>query len=128
MRLFRPHRMRSAQSRRSAHDAGLVAETRAEMHMRDAGYRTLARRYRTSVGEVDIIMEDGTCVVFLEVKVRGECSMNDAIVTHRQRRRISNAASVFVANNPQFTACDMRFDVMVVDEATGKMEHIRNAW
>lgn len=42
----------------------------AARFLKDLGFRILATRYRTSLGELDLIAQDGNCIVFVEVKTR----------------------------------------------------------
>ena len=50
---------------------GRQGEAMAEAYLCAQGMRTLARRYRGGDGELDLVMEDGEQVVFVEVKASG---------------------------------------------------------
>ena len=54
------------------HRAGLFAETLAALALRLCGWRILARRFRTPVGEIDIIARRRGVIAFVEVKRRPE--------------------------------------------------------
>lgn len=49
---------------------GDEGERLAARFLRRQGYRILARRYRTALGEIDLVARDGSCIVFVEVKTR----------------------------------------------------------
>ena len=49
---------------------GNEGERLAARHLRRLGYKILARRYRTALGEIDLVARDGSCIVFVEVKTR----------------------------------------------------------
>jgi putative endonuclease len=49
---------------------GQEGESVAERYLRRKGYRILARNARSSVGELDLVVEDGAVLVFVEVKAR----------------------------------------------------------
>ena len=49
---------------------GDEGERVAARYLRRHGYKILARRYRTPLGEIDLIARDGACIVFVEVKTR----------------------------------------------------------
>lgn len=49
---------------------GDAGERLAERYLRRQGYTILARQYRTSVGEIDLIARDGDWIVIVEVKTR----------------------------------------------------------
>lgn len=97
-----------------AYRRGLFAETLAALMFRLKGYRIVARRYKTPVGELDLVALKGKRLVFVEVKARK--SREDAAWTlpTRQRRRIVRAAQYWLANHPDFAGHDMAFDVVLV--------------
>ena len=93
---------------------GLSAESRAAAMLIAKGYRIVARRWRSSVGEIDIVARRRRTLVFVEVKARE--SFDDAAysVTERQRRRIVAAAEAWLATHPDDAAAEIRFDAMLV--------------
>ena len=56
--------------RRAGYARGLVAEGIAAWLLRLKGYRVLATRYRTPLGEIDIVARRGKVLAFVEVKAR----------------------------------------------------------
>ena len=80
------------------------------------GYAILARRYRTRIGEIDIVCRHGDTLVFVEVKARstGRFGGGAAAVTAVKQRRIVQMAMNFLARSG-LTAVPCRFDVVVVD-------------
>ena len=105
--------------RQVAFRLGLSAESRAAAYLIAKGYRIVARRWRSPVGEIDIVARRRSTLVFVEVKARA--SLDDAAeaVVPRQRRRIIGAAEAWLASHPDDVNCDMRFDAVLV--APGKM-------
>ena len=100
--------LRSAAERR-----GRRAETIAAWFLRAKGYRLLARRVKTPVGEIDLIMRRRKTIVFIEVKQRpSEAEALDA-VTAKGRRRIARAAQYWLAGHPAAAGLDLRYDVIV---------------
>lgn len=100
--------------RRSRYRRGLSSELLAAAYLLARGYRILARRYRASAGEIDLIAARGTLVAFVEVKRRRDAVAAEAAVTPLQRRRIQRAADVFVARHPRYRTHDRRFDVIFI--------------
>ena len=49
---------------------GKIGEDLACRELERRGYAILARRYRSRVGEIDIVASDGPTLVFVEVKTR----------------------------------------------------------
>ncbi len=86
--------------------------------LRRRGYAILARRFRTRVGELDIVARDGQTLVFVEVKARASRRFGtgaDAI-TFRKRQRITRMAQEFILRSRlDRVAC--RFDVVAVRKA-----------
>lgn len=113
--------------RRQAYGRGLWAESAAAWLLRLKGYRILARRWRTPVGEIDLIARKGRLVVFVEVKRRAVQGAALDALTPRQMRRIERAAFAFLQRNAALADCDLRFDLVVV--APGRRpHHMIDAW
>jgi putative endonuclease len=100
--------------RQVAFRTGISAESRAAAFLIAKGFRILARRWKSPVGEIDIVARRRTLLVFVEVKARE--SLDDAAwsVTDRQRSRIIAAAEVWLARFPDSRIQDIRFDAMLV--------------
>ena len=74
------------------------------------GYRILARRFKSSVGEVDLIVSKGSMFVFVEVKARKTVNEAFESITEKQKSRIEAAANHWLQQqSSQEFAC--RFDV-----------------
>ncbi|MGH2342690.1 YraN family protein [Segnochrobactraceae bacterium EtOH-i3] len=93
---------------------GLRAETRAAWWLRLKGYRILARRARFSRGEIDLIARRGSTIAIVEVKARASVAAAIEAVTPAARRRIVAAAGQWLARNPAFAGCGVRFDIIAL--------------
>src|SRR5262249_30497092 len=93
---------------------GISAESRAAAFLIAKGFRILARRWKSPVGEIDIIARRRSLLVFVEVKARE--TLDDAAwsVPDRQRLRIAAAAEAWLARNADDRIRDIRFDAMLV--------------
>ena len=100
--------------RQVAFALGLSAESRAAALLIAKGYRIVARRFRSPVGEIDIVARRRGTLVFVEVKARGRLDDAAEAVMQRQQRRIIAAAEAWLASHPDDVNCDIRFDVMLV--------------
>jgi putative endonuclease len=93
---------------------GLSAESRAAAFLIAKGYRIVARRWRSPVGEIDIVARRRNALVFVEVKARERLDDAAEAVNGRQQRRIIAAAEAWLASHPDDVNSDIRFDVMLV--------------
>jgi putative endonuclease len=113
--------------RKAAFHLGVSAESRAALLLAAKGYRTLAKRWKTPVGEIDLVMRRGTLIIFVEVKARGSLDAAAESVLPRQRKRIIAAAEAWLAAHPEHAGYDMRFDAVLV--APGRLpQHIISAF
>ena len=111
----RPLGPRAAQPERQiAFRTGISAESRAAALLVAKGFRILARRYRTPVGEIDIVARRRKLLVFVEVKARERFDDAAWSVTVRQRARIVAAADAWLAANSDRAIEDIRFDAVLV--------------
>ncbi len=100
--------------RQVAFRTGISAESRAAAFLIAKGFRILARRFRTPVGEIDIVARRRKLLVFVEVKARERLDDAAWSVTERQRARIVAAAEAWLAACPDRSIQDIRFDAMLV--------------
>ncbi len=109
---------------------GMIAEYWAALILMVKGYRPLAVRYKTKVGEIDLIVKRGKVIVFVEVKYRQ--NMDDAAhaVHNKSQLRIRRAADHYLLlhrrESPNVIH-DYRFDVVAVNKFL-KINHIQNAF
>lgn len=114
---------------------GVCGEDAACEYLKGKGYRITVRNMRTRAGEIDIIAEDGDCLVFAEVKTRTSSAFGTPAeaVTYYKRQNIIRAAEIYLMSHPADS--DIRFDVIEiygksVDGGfyTEKINHIINAF
>lgn len=113
--------------KRRAWAFGRLAESLCAWHLRFRGYRILARRFRSPLGEIDIVARRGNTLAVVEVKARADAAQAMDSLGLRQRGRIQRAAEVFIAARPALAGMDVRFDVMVVTPWRPPA-HIMDAW
>ena len=113
--------------RQAAFRTGISAESRAAALLVAKGFRILARRWKSPVGEIDIIARRRTLLLFVEVKARNNLDEAAESVSPRQRQRIAAAAEAWLATYPDESVKDIRFDAVLV--APGKMpRHLAGAF
>lgn len=94
---------------------GAEAEERAALHLQAAGLKLLARNWRCRFGEIDLILRDGTTLVFVEVRARGRGDYGGAAasITAGKRARLQRAAAAYLAHSQHHGPC--RFDAVLID-------------
>ena len=102
------------ESRVVAFRTGISAESRAAAYLVAKGFRILARRWRSPVGEIDIVARRRGLLVFVEVKARQNLDEAAWSVTEHQRRRIIATADAWLARYPDDRIRDIRFDAVLV--------------
>ena len=111
----------------AAFGLGISAESRAAAYLVAKGFRILSRRWKSPLGELDIVARRRKLLVFVEVKARATLDAAAESIDARTQRRIASAAEAWLATYPQPNVTDMRFDAMLV--APGKMpRHIQAAF
>lgn len=99
------------------HASGRQAENRALTWLEQQGLRLMERNYRCRLGEIDLIMTDGDCLVFVEVRKRGRRSLVDAVssVDARKQQKILLAANHFLGCQPRLATRPCRFDLIAFE-------------
>lgn len=108
---------------------GINAERYAALWLRCKGYQILETRYKTPVGEIDLIARRGKTYAFIEVKARANFTKAKESITPHQRRRIERAASLFASNIKATNSVGaplLRFDAILV--SGWKIKHLESAW
>jgi putative endonuclease len=102
------------------------AEAFAALWLQLKGWRILARRARTPVGEVDLIARRGRIVAFVEVKARATQAEADLSLDEYRLRRVAAAAQALA---PRFVrpGDDMRIDAMFLVPRR-LPRHLPNVW
>jgi len=110
-----------------AYERGVQAEQVAALYLRGQGYDVLEERYKTPVGEIDLIVGKGERIIFAEVKSHKSEEQALLAVTARSRRRIEAAAEHYIAHHEGIAGYEMRFDVLVVPpEILKRSGHLAN--
>ncbi|MEX0607221.1 MAG: YraN family protein [Halofilum sp. (in: g-proteobacteria)] len=94
---------------------GQATEQLVQSHLMAHGLRLRTRNHRCRWGEIDLVMDDGTMVVFVEVRYRARSDFGGATasVDAGKQRRLIRAAQDYLARNRLATR-PTRFDVAAV--------------
>lgn len=112
--------------------SGRMGEKAARKHLRKKGLKFLTANFRTDRGEIDLVMRDQDCLVFVEVKTRSseEWTRPAAAVDKERRQRLTRAALDYLRllKNPKVK---VRFDIVEVlleDGAVREIRHLPNTF
>lgn len=108
---------------------GALAEQWATQYLQRQGLKPVAQNYRSRFGEIDLIMQDGATLVFIEVRLRRHATFGGAaasIDAHKQQR-IIRTAQQYLASLARTPPC--RFDAVLMDDVQGRnMQWLKNAF
>jgi len=110
---------------------GQRGEDLAAAHLEEQGYVVCERNWRCQAGEIDIVAEDGGCLVFVEVRTRRgrEYGSPEESVTPAKQARLAEVAQTYLQEHSWDG--DWRIDVVAVEMASGgkllRVELIKNA-
>ena len=115
----------AAGSRTARQISGRQGEDRALAYLQRQGLTLVARNFHCRRGEIDLIMQEGDTLVFIEVRQRAPGRHGDAAasVTPRKQARLLAAAEFYLQRFRQPPAC--RIDVVAIDGDA--LDWIRNA-
>ncbi len=113
-------------------ETGEYGEELACQELVRQGYSILARRYRTRLGEIDIVAREGDTLVFVEVKTRTDVRHGSplAAVSWDKQRRLTRMALDYLARS-RTGGAPCRFDVVGVYlgvDTPPRLELVRNAF
>ncbi|MGE0370535.1 MAG: YraN family protein [Gammaproteobacteria bacterium] len=108
--------MRPASDRSDARTLGRRAEEAACRFLLDRGLTLLERNYRHRRGEIDLIMLEKTCIVFVEVRCRSGVRYGSALesVDRRKQEKLIVAAQHYLQTHAHAAKRSARFDVISV--------------
>ncbi|MDD2839604.1 MAG: YraN family protein [Rickettsiales bacterium] len=107
---------------------GIFAEYLVIIILFFKGYKFIRRRYKTKLGEIDLIFTKGMNLIALEVKARKNKNIEiGEVVSYKQYQRILNATKLFLNKNKKYSNFNIRIDVALVNSIF-KIEHIKNIW
>lgn len=112
---------------RNAYLSGLAAEDAVVRIYAGRGVAPLARRWRGSRAEIDLIFRDGGTFIFVEVKKSRSFDTALLSLGRAQRLRITQAASEYLGQSGYDQMTAMRFDLAMMND-TGAVEIVENAF
>ncbi len=106
---------------------GRLGERAAKKHLKRQGLKFLTANFRTARGEIDLVMRDADCLVFVEVKTRSsESWTRPAAAVNRRKRRLLSETAIDYLRRIKFPTVRIRFDVVEVLLEDGKVHEVRH--
>lgn len=100
--------------RLKAYRLGHSSEWLAAMALRLKGFRIIARRYKTKLGEIDLVARRGDLVLIVEVKARRTLDEAMDAIGFESQRRIEGAADLWLIRQRDHARLSLRFDLVAV--------------
>lgn len=93
---------------------GVNAEKIAAFWLQLKGYHIAARRFKTHLGEIDLIARRGNTIAIVEVKARPTLVEAMEAVGQTSAKRIEDAADLWLACQPDRERLNLRFDLIAI--------------
>ena len=106
--------MAKTRSGQNTSDVGHAAESVALAHLQSHGLQLVERNFRCKMGEIDLIMNDGRTLVFVEVRLRNNRQhlTGAESVTRSKMQRLIRTAQYYLVTHPSNDELEFRFDVI----------------
>lgn len=103
---------------------GQWGEDQARRHLLARGCRTVAANWRCSAGEVDLIVLDGDCLVFVEVRTRRGRAYGtpQESITPKKLARMAEVAQSYVYEHDWDGP--WRLDAIAIEVTPGASPHV----
>lgn len=98
-------------------------------HLQGHGLKLIAQNYRGRFGEIDLIMQEGAVLVFIEVRLRRNADFGGAAASigAQKQQRIIRTAQQYLAGLAHTPPC--RFDAVLMNDEQGSgVEWLKNAF
>jgi putative endonuclease len=111
-------------------ERGTNAENLALGFLTHHKLKLVTRNYRCRWGEIDLIMQDGCELVFVEVRFRESSEFGGAAasVEYRKKQKLARTAWHYLSQIKQDLDCPSRIDVVALDNAGQQIRWIKNAF
>lgn len=110
-------------------NTGVQAEQWAVRYLQQQGLKLVAQNYRSRYGEIDLIMQDGTSLVFIEVRLRRNADFGGAAasIDAQKQQRLIRTAHQYLAGLARTPPC--RFDAVLMDDVKDEnVQWLKNAF
>jgi putative endonuclease len=109
--------------------SGALAEQAAAKYLQKQGLMLVTSNYRCRFGEIDLIVQDGDALVFVEVRQRRNANFGgaSASIDRYKQAKLIKAAQHYLSSLSHTPPC--RFDAVLMSSCTGSdIEWLKNAF
>ena len=109
---------------------GKRSEIIASDFLKEKGYKIIQTNYKNKIGEIDVIAQDGDCLVFVEVKARLSQKFGHPFeaIDERKQQKIHAVASLYMVKNKKYGSL-CRFDaISILGLENPEITHIVDAF
>jgi putative endonuclease len=107
---------------------GREGEERARQYLEALGWKLVAQNFYTKWGEIDLIMDDGQKLIFVEVKMKNTNSPGspEEMINNHKIHQIVNTAGVFIRENPDWNTLRPEWRIDAVCIFGEELKHYQN--
>jgi len=93
---------------------GDIGEAEASEYLQARGLKEVESNWRHDHGEIDLIMRDGDCLVFVEVRLRFNPNYGHSLetISRQKQQKVRQTAKFYLLKTKQYGKVDCRFDVI----------------
>jgi putative endonuclease len=91
----------ASQKAQLSYQKGLESEKLAALYLQSKGYQLLSKNFRIRGGEIDLIMQKGGILTFVEVKARSQNQFGSALesITRQKKRLLLRSIATYLVQN-----------------------------
>lgn len=91
----------ASQKAQLSYQKGLESEKLAALYLQSKGYQLLSKNFRIRGGEIDLIMQKGGILTFVEVKARSQTRFGSALesITRQKKRLLLRSIATYLVQN-----------------------------
>jgi len=119
-------------SGKTSYQRGRWAEQTALEYLLTKNLKLLDKNFRSPFGEIDLVMQDKSIILFIEVRYRSNNHFHTAVesINKKKCERIISTSHQYLSENRSASRLDCRFDVVALSgpQETPTIEWIKNAF
>lgn len=109
-----------------------ITEKIALFYLRLKGYHLIKKNFTvhngTGAGEIDLIMQKGKTIIFVEVKKRKTYLLAAQSIDINSQLRIVKSSAVFFQQHPKYSSFQVRYDAILFKDKSFVPQHLKDAW